>query len=101
MTGASRGIGKACAVALASAGYDVAVTARTMHEGEAREHSSTVAKSDTRPLPGSLATTAADIEAAAVPGSSTWSYDLQLTVPAAQAPGTYSSTITYTLLPAL
>jgi NAD(P)-dependent dehydrogenase (short-subunit alcohol dehydrogenase family) len=63
VTGASRGIGKACAVALARAGYDVAITARTVHEGEAREHSSTVAKSDTRPLPGSLATTAAEIEA--------------------------------------
>ncbi|HWW44331.1 MAG TPA: SDR family NAD(P)-dependent oxidoreductase, partial [Acidimicrobiia bacterium] len=42
VTGASRGIGKACAVHLARAGFDVAVTARTVHEGEAREHSSTV-----------------------------------------------------------
>jgi len=64
VTGASRGIGKACAVALAHAGYDVAITARTVHEGEAHEHSSTVAKSDTRPLPGSLATTATEIESA-------------------------------------
>jgi NAD(P)-dependent dehydrogenase (short-subunit alcohol dehydrogenase family) len=64
VTGASRGIGKACAVALARAGYDVAITARTVNEGEVREHSSTVAKSDTRPLPGSLATTASEIEAA-------------------------------------
>jgi NAD(P)-dependent dehydrogenase (short-subunit alcohol dehydrogenase family) len=63
VTGASRGIGKACAVALARAGHDVAITARTVQEGEEREHSSTVRKSDTRPLPGSLATTAADIEA--------------------------------------
>ncbi|MGH9025215.1 MAG: SDR family NAD(P)-dependent oxidoreductase, partial [Acidimicrobiia bacterium] len=54
VTGASRGIGKACAVHLARAGFDVAATARTVHEGEAREHSSTVKKSDTRPLPGSL-----------------------------------------------
>jgi NAD(P)-dependent dehydrogenase (short-subunit alcohol dehydrogenase family) len=54
VTGASRGIGKACAVHLARAGFDVAVTARTVHEGEAREHSSTIKKSDTRPLPGSL-----------------------------------------------
>ncbi|HZR12038.1 MAG TPA: SDR family oxidoreductase [Acidimicrobiia bacterium] len=59
VTGASRGIGKACAVWLAKAGFDVAVTARTVREGEAREHSSTVAKSDTRPLPGSLDSTAA------------------------------------------
>ena len=58
VTGASRGIGKACAEQLAKAGFDVAVTARTVHEGEAREHSSTVHKTDTRPLPGSLATTA-------------------------------------------
>src|SRR3954463_2561945 len=64
VTGASRGIGKACAVNLARAGFDVACTARTQREGEEREHSSTVRKSDTRPLPGSLATTAHDIEAA-------------------------------------
>ena len=35
---------------------------RTLHEGEAREHSSTVAKSDTTPLPGSLDVTAELIE---------------------------------------
>ena len=63
VTGASRGIGKASAVALARAGYDVAITARTVHEGEEREHSSTVTRSDTRPLPGSLSTTAVEIEA--------------------------------------
>ena len=58
VTGASRGIGKACAVALAGQGFDVALTARTVHEGEAREHSATVRSSDTRPIPGSLTTTA-------------------------------------------
>jgi NAD(P)-dependent dehydrogenase (short-subunit alcohol dehydrogenase family) len=58
VTGASRGIGKACAVQLAKAGFDVAVTARTIREGEEREHSSTLQKSDTRPLPGSLGSTA-------------------------------------------
>ena len=36
VTGASRGIGKACAVSLAQAGYDVAVSARTMTDGTAR-----------------------------------------------------------------
>ena len=64
VTGASRGIGKAIAVHLARAGFDVAVGARTRHEGEVREHSSTVAASDTRPLPGSLDTTAALVEEA-------------------------------------
>jgi NAD(P)-dependent dehydrogenase (short-subunit alcohol dehydrogenase family) len=58
VTGASRGIGKACAVHLARAGFDVAVLARTAVEGETREHSSTIARSDTTALPGSLATTA-------------------------------------------
>jgi NAD(P)-dependent dehydrogenase (short-subunit alcohol dehydrogenase family) len=64
VTGASRGIGRAVAVHLALTGIDVAVAARTRHEGEEREHSSTVARSDTRPLPGSLASTAAQVEEA-------------------------------------
>jgi NAD(P)-dependent dehydrogenase (short-subunit alcohol dehydrogenase family) len=58
VTGASRGIGKAIAIRLAQGGYDVAITARTVEEGEQREHSSTVRKSDTTPLPGSLSATA-------------------------------------------
>jgi NAD(P)-dependent dehydrogenase (short-subunit alcohol dehydrogenase family) len=64
VTGASRGIGKGIAITLAKAGFDVAITARTVHEGEAREHSSTVKKSDTSPLPGSLASTAEAMRAA-------------------------------------
>ncbi len=63
VTGASRGIGKAVAIAAAQAGFDVAITARTRREGEGREHSSTVRASDTSPLPGSLESTAAAIEA--------------------------------------
>jgi NAD(P)-dependent dehydrogenase (short-subunit alcohol dehydrogenase family) len=55
VTGASRGIGRACALALAGAGYDVAVTARTVTEGTSVEG-----------LPGSLATTTAEIEALGV-----------------------------------
>ena len=62
VTGASRGIGKACAAHLASAGFDVALSARSVHEGELREHSSTVAKSVTTPLPGSLSATAKLVE---------------------------------------
>jgi NAD(P)-dependent dehydrogenase (short-subunit alcohol dehydrogenase family) len=64
VTGASRGIGKAIAVHLAGSGFDVALTARTVAEGEAREHSSTIHKSDTRPLPGSLGSTAELVEGA-------------------------------------
>jgi NAD(P)-dependent dehydrogenase (short-subunit alcohol dehydrogenase family) len=63
VTGSSRGIGKVVAQYLARAGYDVAITARTVNEGEAREHSSTLKKSNTTPLPGSLSSTAALIEA--------------------------------------
>jgi NAD(P)-dependent dehydrogenase (short-subunit alcohol dehydrogenase family) len=58
VTGASRGVGKGIAVTLAKHGFDVAITARTLQEGEQREHSSTVKKSDTSPLPGSLNSTA-------------------------------------------
>jgi NAD(P)-dependent dehydrogenase (short-subunit alcohol dehydrogenase family) len=63
VTGASRGIGKVTAQWLARGGYDVAITARTVQEGEEREHSSTLKRSNTKPLPGSLSSTAALIEA--------------------------------------
>lgn len=66
VTGASRGIGKAIAVHLARAGYDVALTARTVEEGEQREHSSTLHRSDTSPLPGALSSTAKLVEEAGV-----------------------------------
>jgi NAD(P)-dependent dehydrogenase (short-subunit alcohol dehydrogenase family) len=52
------------AVHLAGAGFDVAIGARTVHEGEEREHSSTLKRSITNPLPGSLDSTAALIEQA-------------------------------------
>ena len=62
VTGASRGIGKVIAHYLAQAGFDVAIGARTVHEGEAREHSSTVKQTNTKPLPGSLDSTGALVE---------------------------------------
>jgi NAD(P)-dependent dehydrogenase (short-subunit alcohol dehydrogenase family) len=64
VTGASRGIGKACALSLARAGFDVAVSARTVQPGEVREHSIRVNQSDMRPLPGSLTETASLVEEA-------------------------------------
>lgn len=64
VTGASRGIGKAISIALAEAGFDVAVAARTLNAGDpTAEHSQTVHKKDTRPLPGSLEETAEEIRA--------------------------------------
>jgi NAD(P)-dependent dehydrogenase (short-subunit alcohol dehydrogenase family) len=64
ITGASRGIGKAIAVALAGAGLDVVVTARTVREGEGRwEPQSAVGSGETTVAPGSLETTAGEIEA--------------------------------------
>jgi len=59
ITGASRGIGAASAIALAEAGFDIAITARSMEEGEHHEHGSS--QSNQRSIPGSLATTAARV----------------------------------------
>ncbi len=60
VTGASRGIGRATAIALARVGFDVAVTARTLKEGDGVDESDT---GGGRVLPGSLDTTAAEVEA--------------------------------------
>ncbi len=63
VTGASRGIGRETALAFARAGFDVAITARTLREGEGsilprtREHGDAAIA-----VPGSLKTTAAEIE---------------------------------------
>ncbi|MYH72644.1 MAG: SDR family NAD(P)-dependent oxidoreductase, partial [Acidimicrobiia bacterium] len=51
VTGASRGIGKGCALELASAGASVYITGRTTGEGQ-------------HPLPGTVGATAAEIAAA-------------------------------------
>jgi NAD(P)-dependent dehydrogenase (short-subunit alcohol dehydrogenase family) len=64
VTGASRGIGKAISIALAENGLDVALAARTLRAGDPTlEHSQTVNKQDTRPLPGSVEETAEAVEA--------------------------------------
>lgn len=64
VTGASRGIGRCGALALATAGYDVAITARTVREGEGR--ADPVTTRDTfapLQLPGSIERTTQEIEA--------------------------------------
>jgi NAD(P)-dependent dehydrogenase (short-subunit alcohol dehydrogenase family) len=55
VTGASRGIGRGCALALARAGFELALCARTVAEGEGRTGS--------LPLPGSLQKVAAEAAA--------------------------------------
>ena len=62
VTGASRGIGRATAILLAEQGYDVAVTARTLQDGQGRDDSD-IGKGSLE-LPGSVESTAAAVEAA-------------------------------------
>ena len=53
VTGASRGIGRCGALSLAKRGYDVAITGRTVHEGDGRVGATVI--------PGSLDKTAAEV----------------------------------------
>ena len=64
VTGASRGIGRCGALALARRGFDLVITARTVREGEGRSHPSSTSSQE-RPVPiaGSLESTAAEIDA--------------------------------------
>ncbi|MFM8863145.1 MAG: SDR family oxidoreductase [Acidimicrobiia bacterium] len=63
VTGASRGIGRAGALALAEAGFDVVVSARTVREGEGKAEPNSVREEVTLSVPGSLERTAEEIEA--------------------------------------
>lgn len=58
ITGASRGIGAEAAIALAQTGYQVAITARTLSDGETHDHVGHASA-----LPGSLECTAAAVAA--------------------------------------
>jgi len=59
ITGASRGIGKATALALASKGFDIVISARTVNAGE--QHQDMLKTADGQALSGSLEETLAEI----------------------------------------
>lgn len=62
VTGATRGIGKAAALELARSGFAVAVTGRTLREGEGRLASPSGSEAIT--VPGSIEATVREVEAA-------------------------------------
>ena len=61
VSGASRGIGRATALALAAKGFDCVLAARTVSGGEVHEYSPDRRRSLRRAMPGSLAETAAAV----------------------------------------
>ena len=63
VTGATRGIGKACALSLARAGFDIAVTGRTLKEGEGKVPSASAKDPKELPVPGSIESTVAAVRA--------------------------------------
>lgn len=72
VTGASRGIGPSIAIKLAEAGFDLALTARTVHEGDGRSGQTFHGGAEPQRMAGSLETTAArvaelGVEVCAVP----------------------------------
>ena len=73
VTGASRGIGRATAIAFAREGYDVAISARSIDDGSQHQHQ--VIAHDGTALTGSLRATAAEIEAL---GRKAWLVPLDL-----------------------
>jgi NAD(P)-dependent dehydrogenase (short-subunit alcohol dehydrogenase family) len=62
VTGASRGIGAACAVALAEHGHDVALAARTLEEGTGVLEGDLQGRRQDAPIAGSLEVTRAQVE---------------------------------------
>ena len=63
VTGATRGIGKACALSLARAGFDIAVTGRTLREGEGEVPSASAKDPRAIPVAGSIESTVAAVRA--------------------------------------
>ncbi len=63
VTGATRGIGKACALSLARAGFDIAVTGRTLKEGDGKVPSASAKNPKELPVPGSIESTVAAVRA--------------------------------------